>query len=130
MVVVVNKRSVMTLFFGFIDIYSYQVRIVLVEKGVSFEIEYVEKDNSFQDLIDFNSNQSVSILVDRELILWEFRIIMEYLDERFSYSLLMFVYSVVRGESRLYMYRIEKDWYTLMNIIINGLVFEVDVVRK
>lgn len=64
------------------------------------------------------------------MILWEFRIIMEYLDERFSYSLLMFVYSVVRGESRLYMYRIEKDWYTLMNIIINGLVFEVDVVRK
>lgn len=56
MVVVVNKCLVMMLFFGFIDIYSYQVCIVLVEKGVSFEIEYVEKDNLFQDLIDFNLN--------------------------------------------------------------------------
>lgn len=130
MVVVVNKCLVMMLFFGSIDIYSYQVCIVLVEKGVSFEIEYVEKDNLFQDLIDFNLNQSVLILVDCELILWEFCIIMEYLDECFLYLLLMFVYLVVCGESCLYMYCIEKDWYMLMNIIINGLVFEVDVVCK
>ncbi len=47
-----NKRSVMTLFSGPTDIYSHQVRIVLAEKGVSFEIEHVEKDNPPQDLID------------------------------------------------------------------------------
>ncbi|MDI5454312.1 trypsin-like serine protease, partial [Salmonella enterica subsp. enterica serovar Cerro] len=42
------------------------------------------------------------------------RIIMEYLDERFPHPPLMPVYPVARGESRLYMHRIEKDWYTLM----------------
>ncbi|MCY3153737.1 glutathione transferase, partial [Acinetobacter baumannii] len=62
----------------------HQVRIVLAEKGVSFEIEHVEKDNPPQDLIDLNPNQSVPTLVDRELTLWESRIIMEYLDERFA----------------------------------------------
>ena len=31
----------MTLFSGPTDIYSHQVRIVLAEKGVSFEIEHV-----------------------------------------------------------------------------------------
>jgi RNA polymerase-associated protein len=56
--------------------------------------------------------------VDRELTLWESRIIMEYLDERFPHPPLMPVYPVARGESRLYMHRIEKDWYTLMNVIV------------
>ena len=66
MAVAANKRSVMTLFSGPTDIYSHQVRIVLAEKGVSFEIEHVEKDNPPQDLIDLNPNQSVPTLVDRE----------------------------------------------------------------
>lgn len=78
MAVAANKRSVMTLFSGPTDIYSHQVRIVLAEKGVSFEIEHVEKDNPPQDLIDLNPSQSVPTLVDRELTLWESRIIMEY----------------------------------------------------
>jgi RNA polymerase-associated protein len=62
MAVAANKRSVMTLFSGPTDIYSHQVRIVLAEKGVSFEIEHVEKDNPPQDLIDLNPNQSVPTL--------------------------------------------------------------------
>ena len=94
MAVAANKRSVMTLFSGPTDIYSHQVRIVLAEKGVSFEIEHVEKDNPPQDLIDLNPNQSVPTLVDRELTLWESRIIMEYLDERFPHPPLMPVYLV------------------------------------
>ena len=40
---------------------------MLAEKGVSFEIEHVEKDNPPQDLIYLNPNQSVPTLVDREL---------------------------------------------------------------
>ena len=130
MAVAANKRSVMTLFSGPTDIYSHQVRIVLAEKGVSFEIEHVEKDNPPQDLIDLNPNQSVPTPGDRELTLWESRIIMEYLDERFPHPPLMPVYPVARGESRLYMHRIEKDWYTLMNTIINGSASEADAARK
>ena len=130
MAVAANKRSVMTLFSGPTDIYSHQVRIVLAEKGVSFEIEHVEKDNPPQDLIDLNPNQSVPTLVDRELTQWESRIIMEDLDERFPHPPLMPVYPVARGESRLYMQRIEKDWYTLMNVIVNGSASEAEVARK
>ncbi len=37
MAVAANKRSVMTLFSGPTDIYPSSVRIVLAEKGVSFE---------------------------------------------------------------------------------------------
>ncbi|MBA2816051.1 stringent starvation protein SspA [Candidatus Pantoea persica] len=117
MAVAANKRSVMTLFSGPTDIFSHQVRIVLAEKGVSVEIEQVEMDNLPQDLIDLNPYRTVPTLVDRELTLYESRIIMEYLDERFPHPPLMPVYPVARGESRLMMHRIEQDWYSLMHTI-------------
>ena len=40
------------------------------------------------------------------------------------------VYPVARGESRLYMQRIEKDWYSLMNVITSGSAAEADAARK
>ncbi|MGP1953005.1 MAG: stringent starvation protein SspA [Arsenophonus sp. ET-KM2-MAG3] len=117
MAVAANKRSVMTLFSGKVDIFSHQVRIVLAEKGVSVEIENVEADNLPQDLIDLNPYQTVPTLVDRELTLYDSRIVMEYLDERFPHPPLMPVYPVARGSSRLMMYRIDKDWYSLIHKI-------------
>ena len=40
------------------------------------------------------------------------------------------VYPVARGESRLYMHRIEKDWYSLMNTIQTGTASQADTARK
>ena len=130
MAVAANKRSVMTLFSGPTDIFSHQVRIVLAEKGVSVEIEHVEKDNPPQDLIDLNPYQTVPTLVDRELTLYESRIIMEYLDERFPHPPLMPVYPVARGESRLMMLRIEKNWYSLMDKIEKSSGQEAESARR
>ncbi|WP_074011800.1 stringent starvation protein SspA [Candidatus Sodalis sp. SoCistrobi] len=130
MAVAANKRSVMTLFSGTTDIFSHQVRIVLAEKGVSVEIEQVEMDNLPQDLIDLNPYRTVPTLVDRELTLYESRIIMEYLDERFPHPPLMPVYPVARGTSRLMMHRIENDWYTLMRKIEQSSGGEADNARR
>ncbi|MGP1953529.1 MAG: glutathione S-transferase N-terminal domain-containing protein, partial [Arsenophonus sp. NC-QC1-MAG3] len=77
MAVAANKRSVMTLFSGHTDIFSHQVRIVLAEKDVSVEIENVEAGNLPQDLIDLNPYQTVPTLVDRELTLYNSRVVME-----------------------------------------------------
>ncbi|UVK78094.1 MAG: stringent starvation protein A [Sodalis sp. Fse] len=129
MAVAANKRSVMTLFSGATDIFSHQVRLVLAEKGVSVEIEQVEMDNLPQGLIDLNPYCTVPTLVDRELTLYESRIIMEYLDERFPHPPLMPVYPVARGTSRLMVHRIENDWYTLMRKIERSSGKEVENVR-
>ncbi|MGP1871573.1 MAG: stringent starvation protein SspA [Arsenophonus sp. ER-BJ3-MAG3] len=129
MVIAANKRSIMTLFSGKTDIFSHQVRIVLAEKGVSVDIENVETDNLPQDLIDLNPYQTVPTLVDRELILYDSRVIMEYLDERFPHPPLMPVYPVARGNSRLMIYRIEKDWYSLI-YKIQKKDDKVDIARK
>ncbi|WP_199609670.1 stringent starvation protein SspA [Flocculibacter collagenilyticus] len=119
MAVTANKRPVMTLFSNSNDIYSHQVRIVLAEKGVSVDIHKVEMDNLPEDLYEVNPYGTVPTLVDRELGLFVAKIIMEYLDERFPHPPLMPVYPVARGRSRLMMHRIESDWYTLAENILN-----------
>lgn len=120
MAVATNKRSIMTLFSDTLDIYSHQVRIVLAEKGVGVEINYVDPNNLPEDLIDLNPYSTVPTLVDRELVLYESHIIMEYLDERFPHPPLMPVYPVSRGQSRLMMHRLKQDWYSIAHRIMNN----------
>lgn len=112
-----NKRSIMTLFSDKIDIYSHQVRIVLAEKGVPYEIENVNPNSISEDLMELNPYGNVPTLVDRELVLFNSRIIMEYLDERFPHPPLMPVYPVLRGKCRLTMHRIKQDWYSLIDVV-------------
>jgi RNA polymerase-associated protein len=110
----VLKRSVMTLYSGGLCPYSHRVRIVLAEKGVSVDILNVDFDNFPQELLELNPYQTVPTLVDRDLVLYQSNIIMEYLDERFPHPPLLPVYPVARAKSRLMMYRIDRDWYELM----------------
>jgi len=129
MAVAANKRSVMTLFSSASDLYSHQVRIVLAEKGVSVEVELVDETNLPNELIELNPYKSVPTLVDRELALYDSKIIMEYLDERFPHPPLMPVYPVARGNSRLMIYRIERNWYTLAKKIVEGSAEEAESAR-
>lgn len=125
------KRSIMALYTGSDDVYSHQVRIVLAEKGVNFEaIEVVDSRQPPEDLIDLNPYNTVPTLVDRELVLFEAPIIMEYLDERFPHPPLMPVYPVARARSRLMVRRVEKDWYSLMKTILAGKEKEAEQARK
>lgn len=115
-----NKRSIMTLFSNKTDIYCHQVRIVLAEKGVAYETEVVEPQVISEDLMELNPYGTIPTLVDRDLVLFNSRIIMEYLDERFPHPPLMPVYPVARGKSRLLMLRIEQDWYSLLELAEKG----------
>lgn len=117
---VVAKRSSMTYFSDARDHYSHRVRIVLAEKGVSVDLIDVEPDAKPQDLADLNPYNSLPTLVDRDLVLYESKVMMEYLDERFPHPPLLPVYPVARAESRLWMHRIEQDWAPLVNVIMLG----------
>ncbi|MDD2167342.1 glutathione S-transferase N-terminal domain-containing protein [Glaesserella parasuis] len=112
-----NKRSVPTLFSTKTDIYSHQVRIVLAEKGVAYEIENILPGTISEDLIEVNPRGTVPVLVDRDLILSNARIIMEYLDERFPHPPLMPVYPILRAQCRLNIHRIQNDWFSLIDFI-------------
>src|SRR3989338_943115 len=117
-----NKRSTMTLYSNSTCPSSHKVRIVLAEKGVTAEIINVSLDKKPEELWAINPDGTVPTLVDRELILYESNIILEYLDERFPHPPLMPVYPVGRAKLRLMMFRVEKDWYGLMRMILSGTV--------
>jgi RNA polymerase-associated protein len=114
MAVIANRRSVMTLFSDATCPQSHRVRMVLAEKGITVEIVNIDPDNLPEDLIDLNPYQSVPTLVDRELVLYDPQVVTEYLDERFPHPPLMPVDPVSRARSRLALFRIEKDWYSLI----------------
>lgn len=123
------KRSVMTLYSGSLDIKSHQVRIVLAEKGVSVDVLNVDVNHPNEDLAELNPYNTLPTLVDRELVLYNAQVIMEYLDERFPHPPLLPVYPVARAKNRLMMYRIERDWYSLYHKIDSGAA-DADQARK
>ncbi|MAS24733.1 MAG: stringent starvation protein A [Oceanospirillaceae bacterium] len=127
---VVAKRSSMTFYSDAADHYSHRVRIVLAEKGVAVEIHDVDPDNKPEDLATLNPYNSLPTLVDRDLVLYEPNVMMEYLDERFPHPPLLPVYPVARAQSRLWMNRIEKDWAVLVETILTGKGKDVDAARK
>lgn len=111
MVLVANRRSGMTLFSDPSCAQSHRVRVVLAEKDITVDVVYIDPNNKPEDLLDINPYNSVPTLTDRELVLYDARVIMEYLDERFPHPPLMPVDPVSRSKSRLMLFRIEKDWY-------------------
>ena len=124
MAVIANRRSVMTLFSKPTCIHSHRTRLVLAEKNINIEIADVDGPDLPEDLLDLNPYHTVPTLVDRDLVLYDSRVIIEYLDERFPHPPLMPVDPVTRAQFRLALFRIESDWYQLAE------QFEADGERK
>jgi stringent starvation protein A len=101
-----GRRSAMTLYSSPNSIYSHRARLVLAEKGITIDVMQIEGD--------------LPTLVDRDLALYDSRVIMEYLDERFPHPPLMPVDPVSRAQFRLALFRIEKDWYSLTDQLVAG----------
>lgn len=120
MAVIANRRSVMTLFSRPTGPWSHRVRLVLAEKSINIDFVDVGEGNLPEDLLDLNPYSSVPTLVDRDLVLYDSRVIIEYLDERFPHPPLMPVDPVTRAQFRLALYRIERDWYSVAEEIVGG----------
>lgn len=110
--------------------YCHRVRIVLAEKGVTCNLVETKENELPAELVDSNPYGTLPTLLDRDLVLYESKVIMEYLDERFPHPPLLPVYPVARGESRLYIYRIERDWCVLVDAIAQGDTDNIDEMRK
>lgn len=120
MAVVANRKSVMTLFSGAADLHSHRVRIVLAEKNIHFDAVDVDPANPPEDLMELNPYGVVPTLVDRDLVLYDAQVIMEYLDERFPHPPLMPVDPVARAQARMTLRRIQRDWDSLIDKIAAG----------
>jgi RNA polymerase-associated protein len=104
--------------------------MVLAEKGIAVDVVDVDARNLPGEVTDANPYGSLPTLVDRDLRLYESRIVMEYLDERFPHPPLLPVDPVSRANARLFMYRVEQDWYAPMGRIFLGSEAEAAQARK
>lgn len=125
-----NRRSVMTLYSRPMCPQSHRVRLVLAEKGITVNIIDVGDDVLPDDLYELNPYQSVPTLIDRDLVAYNAHIVMEYLDERYPHPPLLPVDPVSRARIKLYMYRMERDWYSLFNGIAYGDAKDASEARK
>ena len=104
-----NRRSMMGLFSGNTCIRSHQVRFVLREKGITTDIQNVDGKKVPEDLIALNPYASIPTLTDRELVIYDSAVIIEYLDERYPHPPLMPVSPVDRAKIRLALVSLEAE---------------------
>lgn len=117
---IITRKSVMTLFSSPTCPMSHCARFVLHEKAITADIEYYDPANPPEDLLELNPTGVSPTLIERELVLYDSRIIMEYLDERFPHPPLHQMDPVSRATARMLIKRIDQDWYQLIDEIINS----------
>lgn len=102
---------------GLNDPYSHVVKIVLAEKCLDFEEQLIQ--DNIKTLKKLNPYCYTPTFIDRDLVLYKAEIITEYIDERFPHPPLMPVNPILKGKTRLLIYRINKDWFKTLNYILN-----------
>ena len=130
MALIANRRSVMTLFSDPSCMQSHRTRIVLAEKDITADVVQIDASNKPEDLSELNPYNSVPTIVDRDLVLYDARVIMEYFDERFPHPPLMPVDPVSRSKSRLALLHIERDWYNPIEMLNQSHAEEAEQIRK
>ncbi len=111
---ITSRKSAMTLFTSANCIMSHCARLVVHEKGVPADIEFFDPNQPPEDLLELNPNGNSPTFVERDLVLYDARIIMEYLDERFPHPALHQMDPVSRANARMLIKRIDQDWYPLL----------------
>lgn len=91
--------------------FCQRCRIVLYEKGMDFEIVDVDLMNKSEEIAQMNPYNTVPILVERDLKLYNSGIINEYIDERFPHPQLMPPDPVMRAHARLVLHDFEKELF-------------------
>jgi stringent starvation protein A len=118
---ITSRKSAMILFTSSNCIMSHCARLVVHEKGVPADIEFFDPNEPPEDLLELNPNGNSPTFVERDLVLYDARIIMEYLDERFPHPALHQMDPVSRANARMLIKRIDQDWYPLLDEIqLNG----------
>jgi len=114
------RKSVMTLFSSSTCALSHCVRLVLHEKNITTDIKFFDSSQPPEDLLELNPTGASPTLIERDLVLYDSRIIMEYLDERFPHPPLHQMDPVSRANTRMIIKRIDQNWYHLLDEIINS----------
>jgi RNA polymerase-associated protein len=85
------------------------------------QVLWVNEADPPREVYELNPDNDLPVLVDRDLVLHNSYVVMEYLDERFPHPPLMAVDPVARAQARLMLNAIDNDWYSGMMQLLAGV---------
>jgi RNA polymerase-associated protein len=112
---------------------SHAIRFIASEKDLECDVMHTEFEDMPEELIAYNPTETMPTLFDRELILYDMAVIMEYLDERFPFPPMLPIDPIDKAEKRTLIYRFTRakdNWYQLVDDILNGSKKKSDTARK
>ena len=130
MTLLANRRSAILLFSLPNCLDSHRTRIVIKEKEISAEVHEVDTNNIPDEIRVISPYDLYPSLVDRELILQNSRVIIEYLDERFPHPPLLPVDPISRAKFRLALNEIEHHWYPKYAAAYNDEVLDMKFIDE
>lgn len=115
-----RSRSALTLYSHLDCPRSHAIRFVLALKGLPHDLVYVDPAHPPSELESLTPRSVLPVLMERDVVLYEPRIIAEYLDERFPHPPLLPSDPLGRARGRLTVLRIEQEWLSLLEQIRRG----------
>ena len=98
------------------DFRSHWIRYILVEKQIKHHLMIVDEED--EDLSTLNPYNRLPMLIENDLKLFNTSIIAEYVDDRYRQNKLYADAPMPRAEQRQYIWRIEQDWFKLVEVIL------------
>ncbi len=114
-----NRRANLTVYSNPSCPFSHRTRFAIQEKKIEVEITEVIDGQWPEDIAAANPYNTFPTLVERDLVLFDANIIIEYFEDRFPHPKLMPIDPAERAKMRLMLLRLEKDWYSLWPSLIN-----------
>jgi RNA polymerase-associated protein len=101
---------------------SHRVRIVIAEKSIETVVRDMGAEERLPaELLTVNPYNLIPMMCDRDVMIYPARTILEYLDERFPHPPFLPPDPIARARMRLALYRIERDWYSLIPDLENRI---------
>jgi RNA polymerase-associated protein len=112
---------------------SHIVRFIMAEKNIEREVANLKTEEIPEEILDLMPYPTLPTLFDRNIVLYDLSVIMEYLDERFPFPPLLPVDPIEKSEKRLLIFRFTRavnSWFELANTIETGAKKDADNARK
>jgi RNA polymerase-associated protein len=111
------NANLLTLYSDPLDPDCHRVRLLAAEKEDLVEVIEVHQHNIPEELLRINPTGSCPTLCDKDVMLTEAQVIMEYLDERFPNPVLLPIDPTERAKIRMVLATVRDFWFPRMKIL-------------